>query len=284
MCAPEFIGKPDMLVFQPESSEHAPNKIVVPNERRPATILYAAFTDLRGNSSRPKLSDSRMIIFDILTLFPKLCEGAFAESILKKAQENHLIEVRCLNIRDWATDKHHVTDEPPYGGGPGMVMKPDPIFRAVEAIRNEKSHVILLAPGGRRFDQETAIELSRRTHLIFICGHYEGIDHRVAEHLVDEEISIGDYVLTNGAIAAAVVVDAVARLVPGVLGDKESARDESFSNKLLEYPQYTRPFDFRGWHVPEILLSGNHALIRSWREERAREVTRKRRPDLLEGA
>ena len=223
-----------------------------------------------------------MIIFNILTLFPKLCEGAFTESILKKAQENRLIQVRCLNIRDWATDKHHVTDEPPYGGGPGMVMKPEPIFCAVESIRNDKSHVILLSPGGRRFDQEKAIELSRKTHLILVCGHYEGIDHRVAEHLVDDEISIGDYVLTNGAIAAAVVVDAIARTIPGVLGDEESARDESFSNKLLEYPQYTRPADFRGWRVPEILLSGNHALIRSWREERAREITRKRRPDLLE--
>jgi tRNA (guanine37-N1)-methyltransferase len=225
-----------------------------------------------------------MTNFDILTLFPKLCEGAFAESILKKAQENLLIQVRCLNIRDWATDKHHVTDEPPYGGGPGMVMKPDPIFSAVEAIRSEKSQVILMAPGGRRFNQEIAIELSRKEHLILICGHYEGIDHRVAEHLIDDEISIGDYVLTNGAIAAAVVVDAIARLIPGVLGDDESARDESFSKKMLEYPQYTRPSDFRGWRVPEILLSGNHALIRSWREAKAREKTREQRPDLLEDA
>jgi tRNA (guanine37-N1)-methyltransferase len=224
---------------------------------------------------------TEMTNFDILTLFPKLCEGAFAESILKKARENLLIQVRCLNIRDWASDKHRVTDEPPYGGGPGMIMKPDPIFSAVEAIRNEKSYVILMAPGGRRFTQEIAIELSRKEHLIFVCGHYEGIDHRVAEHLIDDEISIGDYVLTNGAIAAAVVVDAVARLIPGVLGEEESAQDESFSNKLLEYPQYTRPSNFRGWRVPEVLLSGNHALIRSWREERARERTRKRRPDLL---
>jgi tRNA (guanine37-N1)-methyltransferase len=225
-----------------------------------------------------------MTNFDILTLFPKLCEGAFAESIIKKAQENLLIRVRCLNIRDWATDKHHVTDEPPYGGGPGMVMKPDPIFSAVEEIKNKKSHVILMAPGGRRFNQEIAIELSRKEHLIFICGHYEGIDHRVAERLVDDEISIGDYILTNGAIAAAVIVDAVARLIPGVLGDGESAQDESFSNKMLEYPQYTRPSDFRGWRVPEILLSGNHALIRNWREAKAREKTRERRPDLLEDA
>jgi tRNA (guanine37-N1)-methyltransferase len=225
-----------------------------------------------------------MTTFDILTLFPKLCEGAFTESILKKAQENLLIQIRCLNIRDWATDKHHVTDEPPYGGGPGMVMKPDPIFSAVEAIKNERSHVILMAPDGRRFSQKIAIEFSRKEHLIFVCGHYEGIDHRVAEHLVDDEISIGDYVLTNGALAAAVVVDAVARLIPGVLGDEESSRDESFSNKMLEYPQYTRPADFRGWRVPKVLLSGNHALIRTWREEKAREKTCERRPDLLEDA
>jgi len=225
-----------------------------------------------------------MTYFDILTLFPKMCAGAFAESILKKAQENLLIQVRCLNIRDWATDKHHVTDEPPYGGGPGMVMKPEPIFAAVEAIRTEQSHVILMAPGGRRFTQEIARELSSKQHLIFICGHYEGIDHRVSEHLADDELSIGDYVLSNGAIAAVVVVDAVARLIPGVLGESESALDESFSSNLLEYPQYTRPSDFRGWKVPDVLLSGNHRAIRDWRESQARRKTRERRPDLLGGS
>ena len=224
-----------------------------------------------------------MTSFDILTLFPTLCAGCFADSILKKAQENLLIQVRCLNIRDWATDKHHVTDEPPYGGGPGMVMKPDPIFAAVESIRTERSHVILMAPGGRRFNQEIAAELSRKEHLIFICGHYEGIDHRVSEHLADDELSIGDYVLTNGAIAAAVMVDAVARLIPGVLGEAESARDDSFSSGLLEYPQYTRPSDFRGWKVPDVLVSGNHRAIRDWREAQAMRKTRERRPDLLEG-
>jgi tRNA (guanine37-N1)-methyltransferase len=225
-----------------------------------------------------------MTYFDILTLFPKMCAGAFAESILKKAQENLLIQVRCLNIRDWATDKHHVTDEPPYGGGPGMVMKPEPIFAAVEAIRTEQSHVILMAPGGRRFTQEIAWELSNKEHLIFICGHYEGIDHRVSEHLADDELSIGDYVLSNGAIAAVIVVDAVARLIPGVLGESESALDESFSSNLLEYPQYTRPSDFRGWKVPDVLLSGNHRAIRDWRESQARRKTRERRPDLLGGS
>ena len=224
-----------------------------------------------------------MISFDILTLFPQLCAGAFADSILRKAQENLLIQVRCLNIRDWSTDKHHVTDEPPYGGGPGMVMKPEPIFAAVESIRTERSHVILMAPGGRRFTQEIAWELSRKEHLIFVCGHYEGIDHRVSEHLVDDELSIGDYVLSNGAIAAAVVVDAVARLIPGVLGEGASALDESFSSRLLEYPQYTRPSDFRGWKVPDILLSGNHRAIRDWRETQALRKTQERRPDLLEG-
>jgi tRNA (guanine37-N1)-methyltransferase len=221
--------------------------------------------------------------FDILTLFPNLCAGAFSESVLKKAQENRLIQIRCLNIRDWTTDKHHVTDEPPYGGGPGMVMKPEPIFAAVESIRSERSHVILMGPGGRRFNQGVAAELSRKEHLILICGHYEGIDHRVAEHLADDEISIGDYVLSNGAIAAAVVVDAVARLIPGVLGDGESAVDESFTSGLLEYPHYTRPHEFRGWTVPEILLSGHHRAIREWREKQAHQKTRERRPDLMEG-
>jgi tRNA (guanine37-N1)-methyltransferase len=225
-----------------------------------------------------------MICFDILTLFPKLCAGTFTESILKKAQENRLIQVRCLNIRDWATDKHHVTDEPPYGGGPGMVMKPEPIFAAVESIRTERSHVILMTPAGRQFTQEVAAELSRKVHLIFVCGHYEGIDHRVGEYLVNDELSIGDYVLSNGAIAAAVVVDAVARLIPGVLGDGDSAREESFSSGTLEYPQYTRPQEFRGWKVPEILLSGNHRAIREWREHQAHKKTQDRRPDLLEGS
>jgi tRNA (guanine37-N1)-methyltransferase len=220
--------------------------------------------------------------FDILTLFPGLCAGAFTESILGKAQENRLIEVRCLNIRDWATGKHRLTDEPPYGGGPGMVMKPDPIFAAVEAIRSECSRVILMSPGGRRFDQKIAVELATEEHLIFICGHYEGVDHRVAEHLADEELSVGDFVLTNGAIAAAVVVDAVARLIPGVLGDSASASNDSFSDGLLEYPQYTRPNEFRGWRVPEILLSGNHRAIDEWRSEQAKRKTAQNRPDLID--
>jgi tRNA (guanine37-N1)-methyltransferase len=225
-----------------------------------------------------------MTCFDVLTLFPNLCAGVFTESILKKAQENRLIQVRCFNIRDWATDKHHVTDEPPYGGGPGMVMKPEPIFAAVESIRTERSRVILMTPAGRRFTQQVASDLSREEHIILICGHYEGVDHRVTEHLVNDELSIGDYVLSNGAIAAAVVVDAVARLIPGVLGDSDSALDESFSSGTLEYPQYTRPSEFRGWNVPEILLSGNHRAIREWRASQSRQRTEERRPDLLRGS
>jgi len=181
-------------------------------------------------------------------------------------------------------DKHQVTDEPPYGGGPGMVMKPEPIFSAVESLRTAKSRVILMAPTGRRFSQQVAKELAAEEHLIFVCGHYEGIDHRVAEHLADDEICIGDYVLTNGAIAAAIVVDAVSRLIPGVLGHTGSAQEESFAAGLLEYPQYTRPCDFRGWKVPEILLSGNHRAIQEWRNEQARLKTRDRRPDLLDSA
>ncbi len=221
-----------------------------------------------------------MIEFDILTLFPGLCEGASSESILGKAHENRLIRVRCLDLRQWASGKHRVTDEPPYGGGPGMVMKAEPIFAAVEAIRRPESHIILMSATGRRFTQQKARELAEKSHLIFVCGHYEGVDQRVADYLVDEELSIGDYILTNGAIAATVVVDAVARLIPGVLGEADSAADESFSNGLLEYPHYTRPSDFRGFKVPEILLSGNHAAIEAWRKAEAVKRTVERRPDL----
>jgi len=221
-----------------------------------------------------------MIEFDILTIFPGLCEGAFSESILGKAQENRLIRVRCLDLRQWATGKHRVTDEPPYGGGAGMVMKAEPIFAAVEAIRRPGSHTILMSATGQRFTQQKARTLAEKSHLIFVCGHYEGVDQRVADNLVDEELSIGDYVLTNGAIAATVVIDAVARLIPGVLGEADSATDESFSNGLLEYPHYTRPAEFRGLKVPEILLSGNHAAIEEWRKAEGLKRTVERRPDL----
>jgi tRNA (guanine37-N1)-methyltransferase len=223
---------------------------------------------------------------DILTLFPEICRAPLSESMMKRAQENKIVDLRIHNLRDWTTDKHHIVDDAPFGGGQGMVMKPEPIFAAVEelqqsAIKNQKSKIILMSPSGRRLDQKLATELSQESHLIVICGHYEGVDHRVIEHIVDLEISIGDYVLTNGAIAAVVLVDAVARLLPGVLGHEQSAHDDSFSAGLLEAPQYTRPAEFRGWKIPEVLLSGNHAEIAKWRKEQALKRTKQNRPDLL---
>ncbi|HEY7001884.1 MAG TPA: tRNA (guanosine(37)-N1)-methyltransferase TrmD [Candidatus Udaeobacter sp.] len=204
-----------------------------------------------------------------------------SESIMKRAQESGIVDLRIHNLRDWTSDKHHVADDAPFGGGQGMIMKPEPIFAAVEDLRNQTSRVVLMSPAGHRFDQQTAMHLSKESHLIIICGHYEGVDHRVIEHLIDLEISIGDYVLTNGAIAAVVVVDAIVRLLPGALGDEQSAVDDSFNCGLLETPQYTRPAEFRGWKVPEVLLSGNHAEIAKWRKEQALKRTRKNRPDLL---
>ena len=233
---------------------------------------------------------------DIITLFPEICRAPLNESMMKRAQENGALELRIHNLRDWTSDKHHVVDDAPFGGGQGMVMKPEPIFAAVEELRGEsrkisntehrtsnaeQSRVILMSPAGRRFDQALATQLSHESHLIIVCGHYEGVDHRVVEHLIDEEVSIGDYVLTNGAIAAVVLVDAIVRLIPGVLGDEQSARDDSFHEGLLEAPQYTRPAEFRGWKVPEILLSGNHGEIAKWRKEQARKRTKANRPDLL---
>ena len=218
---------------------------------------------------------------DILTLFPEICRAPLSESMMKRAQENKLVDLRIHNLRDWTTDKHHIVDDAPFGGGQGMVMKPEPIFDAVESLRGEGSTVVLMTPQGKRFTHATAMELSQRQHLIVICGHYEGVDHRVVEHLVDLEISIGDYVLTNGAIAATVLVDATVRLLPGVLGDEQSALDDSFSAKLLEAPQYTRPSEFREWKVPDILLSGNHAEIAAWRKEQGLKRTKENRPDLL---
>jgi tRNA (guanine37-N1)-methyltransferase len=235
---------------------------------------------------------------DILTLFPEICRAPLAESMMKRAQENGIVDLRIHNLRDWTTDKHHVVDDAPFGGGQGMVMKPEPIFAAVEELGGtnqktfnvqrstpnaqlQKPKVILMSPAGPRFDQQVATTLSRESHLIIVCGHYEGVDHRVTEHLIDMEISIGDYVLTNGAIAAVVLVDAVVRLLPGVLGDEQSAVDDSFSSGMLEAPQYTRPAEFRGWKVPDVLLSGNHAAIAAWRKEQGRKRTKENRPDLL---
>ena len=234
---------------------------------------------------------SHSMKIDIVTLFPEICRAPLSESIMKRAQKNGVVDLHIHNLRDWTTDKQHIVDDAPFGGGQGMVMKPEPIFAAVEELRsprnkeskieNRESRIILMSPAGRRFDQQTAAQLSGESHLIIICGHYEGVDHRVIEHLVDLEISIGDYVLTNGAIAAVVLVDAVVRLLPGVLGHEQSAVDDSFSGGLLEAPQYTRPAEFRGWKVPGVLLSGNHAEIEKWRREQAIKRTRENRPDLL---
>ena len=225
---------------------------------------------------------------DIITLFPEICRAPLNESMMKRAQESGALDLHIHNLRAWTSDKHHVVDDAPFGGGQGMVMKPEPIFAAVEDLRNQTpnikhqtSKVILMSPTGRRFDQRMAEQLSHESNLIVVCGHYEGVDHRVVDHLIDEEISIGDYVLTNGGIAAVILVDAVVRLIPGVLGDEQSAHDDSFREGLLEAPQYTRPAEFRGWKVPEILLSGNHGEIAKWREEQARKRTRENRPDLL---
>jgi len=217
---------------------------------------------------------------DILTLFPEICRAPLAESMMKRAQSTGALQLHIHNLRDWATDKHHVVDDAPFGGGQGMVLKPEPVFAAVEDLKSEESQVVLMSPQGKKFTQAVAAELSRQPHIIIVCGHYEGVDHRVTEHLVDAEISIGDYVLTNGAIAAVVVVDAVVRLLPGVLGHEQSAADDSFSNGLLEAPQYTRPAEFRGWKVPDVLLSGNHGEIADWRKKESLRRTQQNRPDL----
>jgi len=220
---------------------------------------------------------------DILTLFPEICRTPLSESMMKRAQESGALDLRIHNLREWTTDRHHIVDDAPFGGGQGMIMKPEPIFAAVESLRSGNSFVVLMTPQGRKLTQPLAGEFSARPHLIIICGHYEGVDHRVIEYLVDAEISIGDYVLTNGAIAAVVFIDAIARLLPGVLGHEQSAAEDSFSGGLLEGPQYTRPAEFRGWKVPDVLLSGNHAEIAAWRKAQAVERTRENRPDLLGG-
>jgi len=229
---------------------------------------------------------------DILTLFPQMFQGPFSVGILKRAIDRGLIQVNIHNIRDYTHDKHHTVDDYAYGGGAGMVLKPEPIFEAVESIKSEVSlrqgvselPIILLTPQGRLFCQHIAQELSRYSHLILICGRYEGVDERVGEHLVTDEISIGDYVLGGGELAAMVVVDAVARLLPGVLGSEVSSLDDSHTTGLLEYPQYTRPDIYRGWAVPEVLLSGDHAQVARWRREQAILRTLKRRPELLDKA
>ena len=218
---------------------------------------------------------------DVLTLFPAMLDGFLAESMLGRAREAKLLEVNVRNLRDWATDKHKTTDDRPFGGGPGMILKCEPVFAAIEELQTPGCRRIYLTPDGVPFTAARAEALSREKHLIFLSGHYEGVDQRIREKLIDEELSIGDYVLTNGTLAAAVVIDALARHIPGVLGEEKSLTEESFVRNLLDFPNYTRPAVYRGMSVPEVLLQGNHGEIEKWRRARQLEKTRSVRPDLL---
>ena len=225
-----------------------------------------------------------MIRFDILSIFPEMFASPLHCSILKRAREKGLVEIHLHNIRDYAEDKHKMTDDAPYGGGGGMVMKVEPIDRALASILPEKEGIltVLLTPQGETFSQKMAEELSLRSRIVLICGHYEGVDERVRDHLVDKEVSMGDYILTGGELSAMIMIDAISRLVPGVLGNNESASSDSFSMGILEYPHYTRPSDYRGWPVPDVLLSGNHREILAWRRKESLRRTYVRRPDLLD--
>ncbi len=226
-----------------------------------------------------------MMKIDVLTIFPEMFSGVLGHSILKRAEETNAVTYNIVNFRDYADNKHQTVDDYPYGGGAGMVLKPQPIFDAVSDLTQQSStkpKVILLCPQGERYDQKKAEELSKANHLIFICGHYEGYDERIREHIVTEEISIGDFVLTGGELGAMVIIDSVVRLLPGVLGNEESHIKDSFSTGLLEHPHYTRPADFRGMKVPDVLMSGNHRLIEEWRAKETLKRTYLRRPDLLE--
>jgi tRNA (guanine37-N1)-methyltransferase len=218
---------------------------------------------------------------DVLTLFPAMFAGPLDESIIKRARQAGLLDLQLHQLRDWTHDRHKTVDDRPFGGGPGMLLKPEPIFEAVESLQREKTRVILMSPSGRKFEQAIAHELAQQEHLLIVTGHYEGFDERIREALADDELSIGDYVLTNGALPAMVVIDAVTRLLPGVLGDDASSTEESFSHGLLEYPQWTRPAEFRGMKVPDVLVSGNHAEIARWRAEQAKKRTQEQRPDLI---
>lgn len=218
---------------------------------------------------------------DILTLFPDMFNGPFSNSILRRAQDKSLVVINIHDLRRWSTDKHKSVDDHPYGGGVGMLMMIEPIYNALEELRAPNSRIILLDAGGTPFKQSKAQELSKASHIILIAGHYEGVDARVKENLIDEEISIGDYILTGGELPVMAVVDSVVRLIPGVLEKQEATEIESFSDNLLEFPQYTRPEEFKGWRVPEVLLSGNHKKIKQWRNEKSVEKTKKTRPDLL---
>ena len=220
--------------------------------------------------------------FEVITLFPELFEVPLRTSLLGKAVASGTVTVRVTDLRDFGIGPHKSVDDEPYGGGAGMVLRPEPLFEAVESVREPDSHVVLMSARGVRLDQSRVASLARHEHLILICGRYEGVDERVARHLADAEISIGDYVLAGGELAALVAIEAVSRLVPGVLGNELSLETESHSAGLLEYPQYTRPAEYRGWHVPEILVSGDHGRIAEWRQEESQRVTRERRPDLLD--
>ena len=222
-----------------------------------------------------------MLRIDVLTLFPRMLDGFLSESILGKGCAAGLLEVRVHDLRDWTTDKHRTADDRPFGGGAGMVLKPEPVFAAMEQVQTAGCRRIYLTPDGKPLSPQVAQELAGLSHLVLLSGHYEGVDQRIREGVIDQEISIGDYVLTNGTLAAAVVIDALSRFIPGVLGEEKSLTHESFSGNLLDFPQYTRPAEFRGMSVPDVLLSGNHAEIEKWRHARALEKTRQTRPDLL---
>ncbi|MDO8602634.1 MAG: tRNA (guanosine(37)-N1)-methyltransferase TrmD [Candidatus Omnitrophota bacterium] len=227
------------------------------------------------------------MLIDVLTIFPKMFDAVMGESIIKRAQEKKVVEINIIDLRLFSKDKHRKVDDKPFGGGPGMVMNAEPFFEAVSYIRRKtkdrrlKTRTILLSPKGKKFSQALAVKLSKYEHMVLLCGHYEGIDNRVAEHLADDEISIGDFILTGGELPAMAIIDSVVRLVPGVLGDENSCKDESFSGNLLEYPHYTRPADYSGMKVPDVLLSGNHGKIEEWRRKEAIKATKKKRPDLL---
>jgi len=224
---------------------------------------------------------SEPLRIDVITIFPGILRGFLAESILKRAAEKKAVTYNIINLRDFTSDRHQTVDDRPYGGGPGMIIKPEPVFKAVDSIRTPQARVILMSPQGRVFNQAAARSMSSCPHLIFICGNYEGVDERISAALVSDEISIGDYILTNGTLAAAVVIDAVVRLLPDVLGAEGATATDSFGEDCLEYPQYTRPEEFRGMKVPPVLLSGNHAEIERWRNEQSQNRTRERRPDLI---
>jgi tRNA (guanine37-N1)-methyltransferase len=227
------------------------------------------------------------MVFDVLTIFPRMIDAGLAEGVVGRARERGLLDVRVRNLRDFTTDRHHVVDDVPFGGGPGMVMKPEPFFAAMEAVEAERGRpgaVVLLSPAGRPFTQAEAGRLATLGHVVLLCGRYEGVDERVRERWATDEISIGDYVLSGGEVPALVVIDAIARLVPGVVGDEQSVEGDSFVRGLLDYPHYTRPAEYAGQRVPEVLLSGHHAEIRRWRRQQALRRTWERRPDLLESA